>query len=130
MKPFDKEELDQVLTHYGILGMRWGKRKGRTSSKTKPSTKKVAGENRDDDDSPSKKSKTAKVHDMSDKELQDAVKRLQMEKQYKELTKKELSLGQKVMNDIIAPAAKQTATTYVAKYMAKGVEAALKSATK
>lgn len=67
---------------------------------------------------------------MSDAELRQKINRLQMEKQYSQLTKAEKSTGQKFVSDILTNAAKQTASTYVSRYMTKGIDAAINAAMK
>ena len=56
-------KVDEFLMHYGVLGMRWGKRKGRTQNTS-----------------------TAPRRRMSNKELQARVKRLKLEQEYAKLT--------------------------------------------
>lgn len=97
------------LYHYGVLGMRWGVRKNKDS--------RVLGNKKR-----SKKDDTESVKDMSDSELRQKINRLQMEKQYAQLTKKDVSAGQKFVTDILTNAAKQTATNYTSKYMTKGID--------
>ena len=53
-----------------------------------------------------------------------------MEKQYKQLTSSEISVGRKFVQDVLTNAAKQTATNYASKYMTKGIDAVIKKATK
>lgn len=65
---------------------------------------------------------------MSDEDLRKAVSRLNMEKQYKQLTEKQLSPGRKFVQDVITNAGKETAKKYVSKYMDKGVERLIKEA--
>lgn len=104
------EQLSKdYLAHYGILGMKWGKRKSRTSGRAKSSKKKRA-------------KKVDPVKNMSDYDLRQKINRIQMEKQYRQLTKKEVSPGRKFVQDVLVGAAKQTATNYTATYMSKGVE--------
>jgi len=59
---------DDELTHYGVLGMRWGKRGGRSSSGSSGSSS-GSGNRR-----------------MTNKELTNRVKRLRLEKEYRDLT--------------------------------------------
>lgn len=69
------------LTHYGILGMKWGTRRASSQSS--------GGGNKGSSDKPQKK--TAK--DMSDDELRKVVNRLQMERQYSQLSSSKISKG-------------------------------------
>ena len=53
-----------------------------------------------------------------------------MEKQYKQLTAKEKSKGQRLVGDILTNAAKQTATNYVSKAITKGIDEMIKKSSK
>ena len=66
------------LEHYGVPGMKWGKRKNRSSSSDSSNVKPAR----------TKKTKPVKadVKKMSDKELRDKINRMQMEQQYAKLT--------------------------------------------
>lgn len=71
--------IDDFLQHYGKKGMRWGSRKGKTSNKS------------------SKSNSLPKAKDLSDEDLKKAVGRMQMEKQYNQLTgNKDKSTGRAV----------------------------------
>lgn len=103
---------NNVLEHYGVLGMKWGVRRAQNGRVTL-----------------GKKSKTQKpdpLKKMTDQELRNRINRIQMERQYKQLTAPQRSAGQKIASDILVNAAKQTATSYISKAMTKGVESALK----
>jgi len=67
-KSVKHSSTDEFLSHWGVKGMKWGVRKDRES----------AGK--------SAAPKPASAKTLSDKELADTVKRLNLEKQYKELT--------------------------------------------
>lgn len=67
MNPEDR--VDEYLMHYGVLGMKWGKRKARFS-KTSEQTLEQA----------------PKKRRMSNKELQARIKRLKLEKEFAQLT--------------------------------------------
>ena len=70
------------------------------------------------------------VKKMSDEELRKRLNRLQMEKQYNQLTKKETSAGRKFVQDIALNATKQTASNYISKYMTKGIDSLIENAVK
>lgn len=107
---------EEMLQHYGILGMKWGVR--RTPAQLARANGR-AGKTESSDE----------IKKMSDSELRSKTNRLQMEKQYKQLTSSEISVGRKFVQDVLTNAAKQTSTNYVSKYMAKGIDAAIKKAT-
>lgn len=62
MNPEDR--VDEYLMHYGVLGMKWGKRKAKASNSSEQAPQKRR---------------------MSNKELQARIKRLKMEKEYAQL---------------------------------------------
>lgn len=98
------------LYHYGVLGMKWGKRKGPSIISTIKSKSKPKED----------------ISKLSDNELRQRINRIQMERQYKQLTAKEKSRGAKLVTNILTNAAQQTASKYVSQYMSKGVESLLK----
>lgn len=112
---------NEELIHYGIIGMKWGKRRYqyKDGSLTPEGRKRYADDNSDDYN---KAHSPKSVKSMSDAELKARLNRLNMEKQYKQLTANEVSGGRKFVQDVLVNAAKQTATTYVSKYMTKGVD--------
>ena len=97
--------MNNELYHYGVLGMRWGRRKNRTTI-TKAS----------------KKQKKEDVSKMSDAELRQRINRMQMEQQYNNLSKPKVNAGAKFAQDVFKNAAQQTAGHYVSKYMRAGVD--------
>lgn len=111
------------LMHYGVLGMKWGVRR-------RQSTIKKSSNKTDSDPKESKVKKKKSVSELSDTELRQAINRIQMEKQLAQLTAKEKSAGAKFVTDVLTNAAKQTATSYTAKYMAKGMDALIAQAAK
>lgn len=115
------------LYHHGIKGMKWGVRRSRAQlgyssspRKTKKQAQKVS----------SKQQRRNEMKNMSDAELRNRINRIQMEKQYMQLTEPQLSPGKKFVKDVLTNAAKQTVTNYTAKYMTKGMEALMDQAKK
>ena len=89
MPPITEEE-QEILEHHGILGMKWGKRKGKNDSSlssTVPMTKKS---NRVDEGAREKQfiNEYASRDKMSTRSLQNRVKRLQTEQQFRDLVNK------------------------------------------
>ena len=124
-------DYNNSLTHYGIKGMKWGVRRTpaqlghKISSKlrrNKKSSDEPKAEETKKAPAAKKTSTTKKAKDMTDEELRQAINRLQMERQYETLqqqtaTKKGESrtkrLLKRVGNNIIVPAAEDTAKQIV-----------------
>ena len=127
-------DTKDFLEHIGVLGMKWGRRKNKIknriiSIKNKSPVKKDT-ENESDDSKKKDILKKKPLKEMSNAELKEFTTRLQLEKQYKDLNKTEVSAGRKFVNEILGQAVKQTAATYATKYMTKGVEKLLSKAVK
>ena len=75
-----EENYDDFLQHYGVLGMKWGRRKARSnvSSNKKPKSTKNT--------TISKPKHKPPQRQLSDAELRAAVNRLRLEREYAELT--------------------------------------------
>lgn len=89
--------MAEELRHYGVLGMRWGRR--RTPSAEASNTKTLL--------------KTKKLEELSNDELKAITTRLQLEKQYKDLTKKNVSAGQKAVQAIVGKLAGEALNAYL-----------------
>lgn len=83
--------MNNELAHYGILGMKWGIRKKHPKKNIHPDYARAH----------SKKP----VWEMSDAEIQSVNNRLNLERNYKQLTKKKV-IGQKMVEDISKEMAK------------------------
>lgn len=96
-----------VLQHHGILGQRWGVRRTETQlargSKGSSSSKRVSA----------KEVEKNKVKSMSDAELRQRINRIQMEKQYEDLTSNEISAGRKFVNEVLGQSGKKVATAVI-----------------
>lgn len=91
------------LYHYGVLGMKWGVRRSpsQLGHKIRIKRKKKPSEPVHEDYKKAHSKK--KVSSMSDAELRNRNNRLQMERQYVQLTEKK-SKGKKIVSGIIATA--------------------------
>lgn len=108
------------LSHAGILGMKWGVRKRPISDPKKLSQ-----------DHKAKLSlKKKKLSEMSNDDLKKLTQRMQLEKQYKDLSSADISKGKKIVSDILISSGKQLASTYVTKYASKGLDSALELISK
>jgi hypothetical protein len=119
-----------VLEHFGIPGMRWHRRKSSGNVTSVKTTKPDKVDTTSDDHKKKVNLKSKKIHEMSNSELKSLTERMQLERNYKQLTDAETSKGGKVLKEILAKSAQQTATTYVTKYMGKGVEELIKKLSK
>ena len=123
---------DDELMHYGRKGMKWYQN---IFTSGKKSGSKKRGDSDDDAGTPTKaktkSSSTTKkksVKEMSDTELSDAIRRLEMERRYRELTPQQVSKGKaftnSVVNKMILPAAedvgRQLVKTFLVDQVNKG----------
>ena len=95
------------LVHYGVPGMKWGRRKARTTS---------------EDHNRAKTIKKKKLSEMSNQELKDLNNRMNLESQYRDLKSRNVNAGRKFVRNVLIGAATVTAGYYAQKYMKKGVE--------
>ena len=103
--------------HYGIKGMRWGvSRSGAKSRVT------VDREPSSSDHVKAKQIQKKAIRSMSNEELRTVTTRMQLEKQYKDLKKTNVSSGRKMVSDIIVNTGKQTLTNVASKAMTKTLE--------
>lgn len=98
------------LYHHGIKGMRWGRRRYQNpdGSLTPEGKKRYGDDDLEPDHEDSSRARAKRAGAMSDKELRDSINRLQMEKQYAQLTKKEKSRGRQMVEDALLEAGKNT----------------------
>lgn len=83
------------LYHFGVLGMRWGRRKGSDGSYSKTGKK---GKNKKED-----------IKKISDAELRTKLNRLQMEAQYSKLTSNQRNKGRSIVKSMLGEIGKEVA---------------------
>lgn len=106
--------MEDYLCHYGVLGMKWGRRKNRQKSSN--TSVKRRNNNRKETSKVNKAPKKKRVKDLSNEELQNKIRRLQMEKQYRDLKRDEVSAGKKLVGEILKTSGK-TLGVQVANYL-------------
>ena len=137
MSNIGENKAEEILSHYGVKGMRWGVRRTRRQlakasklrEKADKAEAKAGGKSAESMPSAKAKKKT-KVSDLSDQELRQRLNRMNMEKQYAELTSPKGSplkkAGKKVAANVVRGVAETTmknigqsyATKYTADFMA------------
>lgn len=137
------ESLDEVLAHFGIPGMKWGRHSTTptaVSVKERPGKKvKASGGQRQpasaDAIATAVSKQTAKkstTDALSNKDLQAMVTRMNLEQQYSKLKYSNapvnaLGVGAKFAGSILKDAGKQQATKIVANKMGEGIASMLKN---
>lgn len=114
----ETQTLEEVLAHYGVPGMKWGVR--RSNKQLAKAAKKQAKKDKKEGKNASEDAKKAKaaadkvkkegVKSLSNKELQQLNTRLNLEKQYSQLSSSEKSAGSKFAQELLINVGKQQAT--------------------
>ena len=113
------DQTADFLQHFGIPGMKWGRRKGRSGRSFVSTEPDGQGEIR------STRSNT--VH-LSNAQLQTRISRMKLENDYTALTKPAPKAGQKFINSVLADSGKKVASKYASEYAIKGIDKAIASA--
>lgn len=95
---------DDFLEHYGVPGMRWGRRKARdkpTYERSVSAPAPRASEDARKTGSYQQRAKAGGTAALSTKELQELVTRQNLEAQYSRLNPAPISMGQKIMGDVM-----------------------------
>lgn len=115
-------ESEEFLAHYGVPGMKWGKH-----NKKSESTRVL---NPSKDHIEAKSLKTKHVSEMNNDELRKLTARMQLEKQYRDLSPSTVSKGKKQVDAILSSADKANKIVKfidspAAKLIGKGIMAAV-----
>ena len=103
------QEVTDILSHHGIMGMHWGHRKSTVKSVNKSITKTAD------------KLHQVERHAISDVELKARINRIEMERKYAALTAPQKSPGKKIVHDLLTNLAKGIVTTLVNKVVADAI---------
>ena len=110
---------DNYLSHHGILGQRWGIRRFQNADGTLTD----AGKKRAIKQDRKRASKDRSL--LSDEELDSRIKRLQKEKQLRELTEQELGRGKKFASETLQNTGRQTIQKIAVEGAAAGIGVAV-----
>lgn len=109
------------LTHWGILGMKWGRRRYRNPDGTlTPAGKLRYREEKVSDFHRKETSSRRAVRKMSDEELKARVNRLELEKKYLNLVGENVEQGKQYAGRLAKKAATLAVTTFVTQVATKG----------
>lgn len=124
-------ELDEILEHHGIKGMKWGVRRSRGSSGKVGKRSKTVHEPTSDAARAKElhtRAKSSGTHTLSNQELQHLTQRLNLEQQYSRLSgsSSRRSAGAKFAKEIVVNVGKQQVTRMASDAAAKAVAQAMK----
>lgn len=117
---------DSELAHFGILGMKWGVRKSQEERNADRRAARAANKRQRILNSPGKLRKN--LDQFTDKEINDAIKKMQLDRTLRSLRNDNFSKGAQYVNSILAlPNAASSAYNLYNSNLAKAIKAKLKS---
>lgn len=102
MAAIDSED-EEVLAHYGVLGMKWGVRKDRRARSTSSSSDTTAKK-------PKKKSASSSIKSMSNSEIQERIARIRMEQELSRLMTPSPTAGREFIKGVLKNSGQQILT--------------------
>ena len=111
--------MSESLYHFGVKGMRWGRRKAPDTAGTSSQTTDVGTKEnpvkvkKDAKTSSAKGIRAPKARALSDAELRARINRIEMEQKYAKLTKVDYGPAMKFIGDILGSVIKDAATAGV-----------------
>lgn len=112
------------LTHYGIPGMKWGKRSA-SSVRGKKAVGPISADAAEANNAKVKIKKSG-TNSLSNKELQSVVTRINLEQQYSKLSPSKMQRGKKITNKLLIGAGNKTVEAVVNKGISAGMKAVFK----
>lgn len=109
------------LEHFGVLGMKWGRRKAKGSS-SGPSKSKKTKSTRDPSNVELRRIQKKKPSEMSNDELRRANERLNLETQYRQLNSRDMSSGKTWVKNAAILAGTTAVTVVASKYANQGAD--------
>lgn len=112
---------DTFLAHYGVPGMKWGKRKAQAFKANRNSPQYLATKAAKKNDLQAVKNRRT----LSNDEINKRIERLSKEKKLKELTEDDLRPGRKVAKAIVSQSGQRVVSALLVGAMAYGAKAAM-----